>query len=235
MAGRTARFTTTAELYDLLKKEGVPYEPNTGSTARSSSCLPSSSASRRPVACCVGAFLRGNHCVHRWPRTYVIALHTARRWSFTESSSRVLEADVLVHHLRPADGDLRRCERPHRHHVAVLGQRFGRVGLDRVGDEVVSGDCPDVVAIQARPLLASDTQQYALWYAPTWRPASCRRRPATATSHGRRSSRRSSVFTDLNDVRRAVGRVHFGVGGWTPWTLPFYYLVVRVCGGRQRT
>ena len=39
------------------------------------------------------------------------------------------------------------------YHIIILGQRFGRVGLDRVRDEVAGQRLPRRRAVQARPLL----------------------------------------------------------------------------------
>ena len=110
------------------RRRACPTNRTRGATARSSFRSTSSSASRKPVACCGGAD-RVEIKFTRWRGdVQIMALVDA-----TGCPHR----NVLVHHLRPTDG-FYGAARDHIGITSYLGRGFGRVGLDRVGDEIVS-------------------------------------------------------------------------------------------------
>jgi asparagine synthase (glutamine-hydrolysing) len=102
------------ELYDLLKKEGVPYEPNTGSDCEVLIPLYVKFGLEKACSLLRGADLRGNQSYG--------ALRPARRRGGSRRSTcaehrarstrpRLMDTSrprryVFVHHLRPADGFL---------------------------------------------------------------------------------------------------------------------------------
>mmetsp|Transcript_15087 Transcript_15087/g.39865 ORF Transcript_15087/g.39865 Transcript_15087/m.39865 type:complete len:630 (+) Transcript_15087:205-2094(+) len=119
------------ELYELLKREGVPYEPNTGSDCEV--LIPLYVKFGLEKAC---SLLRG---------MFSFIIYDQRTGFYGAA----------------------------RDHIGITSLYLGR-GSDGsvwIASEMKSlaRDCPDVEQFKPGHCWRSDTQQYALWYAPTWR------------------------------------------------------------------
>ena len=128
------------ELYDLLKKEGVPYEPNTGSDCEVLIPLYVKFGLEKACSLLRGADLRGN-------QIYAMA------WRLTNHG--VLPTGMFSFIIYDQRTGFYGAARDHIGITSLyLGRGFGRVGLDRVGDEVAGERLPRRRAVQAGPLLA---------------------------------------------------------------------------------